>query len=294
MATDSRSGSRESASCQMSEGHDGEGAGGQGGRQSAGQAGDQPPGTVGADHAGQQPGLATDSGEQKPHIDAGIGRHDPSDGPGDPQAGSGTRVLAGPALLQRFHCQLRNQADDQRSGALVELAGPEGRERGQGDPVAHAGLGHDGPQAAAAGQVGRADHQIPAFPSPALGGELQEPLLIAKVEALGEDLDLPGHLVVQAFGQQLGQLAGQLLSQLDRQVRVTQQAERHAVRAPRVARHRLPPRPSLTMLDLACGTAWPAHRPERHPNGTKNRPVWRPATARPATESHWLPQVATE
>ena len=62
-------------------GHDGDGAGGQGGRQGAGQAGDQPPGAVGADHAGEQSGLAADPGQHEPHIDAGIRcRHPPSGG----------------------------------------------------------------------------------------------------------------------------------------------------------------------------------------------------------------------
>jgi hypothetical protein len=142
---------------------------------------------------------------------------------------------------------------------------PEGRQRGQGDTVGQVGLGQDRPQAAAAGQIGQADHQIPAFPRPALVGDGQDLLLVGEVEALAPDPDLPGHLIVEVLCQQFGQLGGQLLGQLGGEVRVGQQAEHQAAGAPGPlaigCRHGHP----SPLPHLVCGTAWPAHRPERHP-----------------------------
>ena len=213
-------------------GHHGEGAGGQGGRQGPRQAGDQPPGAVGADHAGQQPGLAPDPGQHEPHIHAGIRGHDAPDRGRDPGGNAAARVLVDPAIPQGCHGQLGNQADDQLSDTLVKLAGAESGQRDQGDRVCNAGLGHDRSRAAAAGQVGQADRQIPAFPLPAFVGGLQEPVFVGEVEALTSDVDPPGHLVVEALGQQLGQLVGQLLGQFGGEVGVGQQADDHAVGVP--------------------------------------------------------------
>jgi hypothetical protein len=88
---------------------------------------------VGADHAGQQPALAADPRQAEPHDDAGVGGHDSPDrgrGPGAGPAG----FLVGPAPPRPRH-ELGDQADDQLPGTAVELAGPEGRQGGQGESI---------------------------------------------------------------------------------------------------------------------------------------------------------------
>src|SRR4029453_3546452 len=156
--------------------------------------------------------------------------------------------------------------------------GPEGRQAGQGDPVGQAGLGHDRPQANAAGQVGQADHQIPAFPRPTLAGDRHDPLLIGEIKALAPDPALPSHLVGGApappgickAAWPAGRPAGSPGSPPAN--RSASSAGRSgSASKPTTTPSRRPDRPPSVAATaashpaaLACSTAWLAPPPERH------------------------------
>lgn len=78
--------------------------------------------------------------------------------------GSETTVIATPVSPQRLQGQLGHQTHDHVPDPLVEPPSPERGRRGQGDPVAHPGLGHDRPQPTAPRRAGQADHQVPPRP----------------------------------------------------------------------------------------------------------------------------------